>query len=310
MHKSTMICCLVAFLVGLAYGMQVEEPCRKDAYPPKESSKLDTYIVNLDLPPTERWQHIVHPHQQQLHELIGVIKELVPEKVINAVDMALGSILKWLPQPYADEIRGVATAANIPLGEAVLYNVFYEIFTACTSIVGQDEAGKLFHARNLDFGLLMGWDNANNTWAVTERLRPIMINVDYQKNGKTVYSAVHFIGYVGILTAVKKNMFTLTMNERFALDGGYVGMFEWLLGISKGRWMGFLTRDVMLNATSFTEAKNMLSNTELLAPAYFILGGTKSGEATIITRSRETAIDVLEHARNFNKYEQQGIQNI
>lgn len=27
------------------------------------------------------------------------------------------------------------------IGEAVLYNVFYEIFTACTSIVGQDKNG-------------------------------------------------------------------------------------------------------------------------------------------------------------------------
>lgn len=38
----------------------------------------------------------------------------------------------------------------------------------------------------------------------------------------------------------------------------------------------------------------MLANTTMLAPAYFILGGTKSGEATIITRSREKAIDILE----------------
>lgn len=26
-------------------------------------------------------------------------------------------------------------------------------------------------------------------------------------------------------------------------------MLEWLLGLTKGRWMGFLTRDVMLQAT-------------------------------------------------------------
>ena len=41
-------------------------------------------------------------------------------------------------------------------GEIVLYNIFYEIFTVCTSIVARNENGKMFHARNLDFGLFMG----------------------------------------------------------------------------------------------------------------------------------------------------------
>ena len=42
------------------------------------------------------------------------------------------------------------------LGEVVLYNIFYEASTACTSIIGQNENGQLLHARNLDFGLFMG----------------------------------------------------------------------------------------------------------------------------------------------------------
>jgi len=294
MSLSTKICVAVLFIVPIIYGINIEEPCRKDAYPPKKGSALPTVILNLDLPPTERWKAIVEPKAEELQALIEIIKDMVPSKVINYIDIALGSIIKWLPAPYGDEIRGVADAANMLLGEAVLYNVFYEIFTACTSIVGQDKNGKLFHGRNLDFGLFMGWDNKQNTWAVTEKLRPLMVNVDYQSGGKTVFKGVHFIGYVGILTAMKPSVFTLTMNERFALNGGYVGLIEWVLGLTKGRWMGFLTRDVMLNATSYSEAKQMLSDTPLLAPAYFILGGNKSGEASLITRSRAKAIDVLE----------------
>jgi len=42
---------------------------------------------------------------------------------------------------------------------------------------------------------------------------------------------------------------------------------------------------------SYQTAVSMLSNTEMLAPAYFIVGGTKSGEACIITRSREKTLD-------------------
>lgn len=270
---------------------KIEEPCRTDAYPPPENARIKTVILNLDASPEDRWTNIVAPMKEEMVDLIAIIKELVPVKVINFVDQYFPSIIEKLPEPYSGEVKGVAKASGLPLGEAILYNIFYEIFSACTSIVGEDESGKLYHARNLDFGLLMGWDNQNDTWAVTERLRRMMINVDYQSNGKTVFSAVHFAGYVGILTAVKQNAFTMTMNERFALDGGYVGILEWLLGISQGKWMGFLTRDTLLNATDYKTAVAMLSNTEMIAPAYFIVGGTKSGEACIITRSRQKTLD-------------------
>ena len=42
--------------------------------------------------------------------------------------------------------------------------------------------------------------------------------------------------------------------------------------------MGFLTRQVMENATSFQGAFDALNNTKMLAPAYFILGGNSSSE--------------------------------
>ncbi|XP_065668916.1 acid ceramidase isoform X2 [Hydra vulgaris] len=279
-------------LCTLISAMVINEPCKTDAYPPPKETKINSVVLNLNDPPFDRWTHIVGPKSEELADLIASIKELVPTKVIQLVDGALGDIIDWLPYPYSDEIKGIAKATGLPLGEAVLYNIFYEIFTACTSIVGHDDKGKMYHSRNLDFGLLLGWDRQNDTWLVTEKLRKLIVNVDYQKNGVTVFKATHFVGYIGILTAVKPKMFTLTMNERFGLDGGYVGLIEWVLGLTKGKWMGFLLRDVMENATSYSQAKDTLTNTVLLAPAYFILGGTQENEACVITRSRNAADDV------------------
>ena len=37
-----------------------------------------------------------------------------------------------------------------------VYNLFYEFFTVCTSVLARNEVGQLFHARNLDFGLFLG----------------------------------------------------------------------------------------------------------------------------------------------------------
>ncbi len=67
-----------------------------------------------------------------------------------------GGLADTLPAPFGDEIKGIANKTGIPLGEVVLYNIFYEVFTVCTSIVAQDTKGQLYHARNLDFGLFMG----------------------------------------------------------------------------------------------------------------------------------------------------------
>jgi acid ceramidase len=85
----------------------------------------------------------------------------------------------------------------------VLYNIFYEVFTICTSIVGTDPQGKVYHARNLDFGLLLGWDLNNDTWIISELLRPMIMNVNFTRGGVLKYRAVTFIGYVGIISGVK-----------------------------------------------------------------------------------------------------------
>ncbi len=82
-----------------------------------------------------------------------------------------------LPAPYGDEMKGISQASGLPLGklneilqldrklyfivfcylgEVVLYNIFYEVSSYCTSVVGQDQNGNIFHGRNLDFGGLMG----------------------------------------------------------------------------------------------------------------------------------------------------------
>ena len=74
-----------------------------------------------------------------------------------------------MPQPYQDELLGIANVTGINLGEIVLVNIFYEVNAFCTSIVAEDPSGKLYHARNLDFGLFMGWDYKNHDWALTQK---------------------------------------------------------------------------------------------------------------------------------------------
>nr|XP_046165519.1 acid ceramidase-like [Oncorhynchus gorbuscha] len=304
-HKMDRLCCLLLVSLSAVSAQFVPpytEECQTGMYPPKGPTfkgPVTWYTIDLDLPPSERWKLIITDKKAELVNMIQAIKDLanafVPSgKLIDLVDKDLPLIVNTLPYPFNEEIKGVATASGVPLGEVVLYNIFYEIFTVCTSLVAEDSNGNLIHGRNMDFGLFMGWDMKNRSWLITEKLKPLVVNIDFQRGNKTVFKSTNFAGYVGMLTGIKPHAFTLTMNERFSLDGGYIGIVEWILGNRDGMWMSFLTRSVLENATSYEEAKHLLAQTKLLAPAYFILGGNQTGQGCVITRSRVLSLDIWE----------------
>uniref|UniRef100_A0A9J7ZFC0 Acid ceramidase n=1 Tax=Cyprinus carpio carpio TaxID=630221 RepID=A0A9J7ZFC0_CYPCA len=240
------------------------EDCRSGMYPPKGPTygNVTWYTVNLDLPPSERWTQVIKDKNTELITMVRTIKDMAKGffngKLVNLVDEELPLIVDTLPQPFNEEIKGIAAVSGIPLGEITLFNIFYEVFTVCTSVV------------------------------------PLVVNVNFQRGNKTVFKSTNFAGYVGILTGIRPGEFSLTVNERFSVDGGYVGILEWILGWRDGMWMGFLTRKVLENATSYEDAKNQLSQTELLAPAYFILGGNGTGQGCVITRTRINTLDIWE----------------
>nr|XP_023406956.1 acid ceramidase isoform X2 [Loxodonta africana] len=249
------------------------EDCRKSTYPPSGPTyqgPVPWYTINLDLPPYKRW-----------HELMA---DKAPAP----------GLLGNLPSPYEEELKGIAAVTEIPLGEIISFNIFYELFTLCTSIITEDKEGHLLHGRNMDFGVFLGWNINNNSWVITEELKPLTVNLDFQRNNKTVFKATGFAGYVGMLTGFKPGLFSLTLNERFTMNGGYMGVLEWIWGKRDAMWIGFLTRSVLENSTSYEEAKNILTKTKILAPAYFILGGNQSGEGCVITRDRKVSLDVYE----------------
>ncbi|KAK2556113.1 Acid ceramidase [Acropora cervicornis] len=258
-----------------------DQECVTDAYPPEER-KLGWEVVNLDLPADQRYNDLAEKRTPQILNLLRFVKNftsfILHGKLFNFVDKDLGPLADTLPAPYGDEIKGLSKATGIPLGEVVLYNIFYEIFTVCTSIVAEDKTGNIFQARNLDFGLFLGWDVQNNTWMISEILRTLIVNIDYQRQEKTVFKSVTFAGYVGVISGMKPGVLTLTLNERFNIDGGYIGILEWILGKRTAKWTSFLSRDVLEKATSYEEARDMLINEEILAPVYYIIGGTKSGQ--------------------------------
>jgi len=262
----------------------------QDLYPPVVASPVPWYTISLDDPPETRWNKVAGDYATRITTLIKVMKEVVTglfgPNLIEWVDNNMGAWDKKLPEPYATEIASISNVTGIPLGEIVLYNIFYEVFTVCTSIVAQDNDNKLYHARNLDFGLFIGWDVNTHDWAVTEKLRDIIININWTRGGQTVYKSVNFAGYIGIYNGVKQNGFTITANERFSLNGGYLGIIQWLMDNSTASLMSLLVRETFEQVDTYQDAVTKLSITPIMAPVYYIVGGKNSGEGQIIVRAR------------------------
>ncbi|CAF0760601.1 unnamed protein product [Brachionus calyciflorus] len=288
-------------LSALSVLAKYEEICEQAKYPPDpKTSFVPTYVVNLDLPPSQRWVEISKIYQKPLAALVTYIKEFALEfspklqKIIDLIDNKLGKLADSLPAPYGEEIKGIANATNIELGELVLYNIFYEVFTLCTSIVGEDSKGNMYHARNLDFGLFLGWDVQNDTWMVSQLLRPLIINVNYTKGGQLQYKTVTFVGFVGVITGIKPNSFSISINERFGANGGYIGLFEWFLNINRNQaWTTFLARDVFENDNmDFDGVIKTLTNTPIIAPVYYIVAGPEKLQGAVVTRDRAKTVDV------------------
>ncbi len=58
--------------------------------------------------------------------------------------------------------------------------------------------------------------------------------------------------------------------------------------------MSMLSRQVMIECHDYKCAKEMLSQSKLIAGGYFILAGVNKEEGVIITRDRNTVLDYTE----------------
>ncbi|KAJ8777731.1 hypothetical protein J1605_001190 [Eschrichtius robustus] len=256
---------------------------------------VDQKLATSDLTLLQKEEHVllvILDHQAMTKLMVECQERTV--SVVGDPRWDRPGLLGNFPGPFEEEMKGIAAVTEIPLGEIISFNIFYEFFTICTSIITEDKEGHLLHARNMDFGVFLGWNVNNNTWVITEELKPLTVNLDFQRNSKTVFKAAGFAGYVGMLTGFKPGLFSLTLNERFSTNGGFMGVIEWILGKKDAKWIGFIIRSVLENSTSYEEAKTILTKTKILAPAYFILGGNKSGQGCVITRDRVQSLDIYE----------------
>jgi len=243
--------------------------------------------VNLDLAPNARWTEVCsnETFQQIAQYLVNTILSILPDggKELASIGQALNVL--YFPRDFAGEIRGCAKALGVDYGWATLLNLGYELSDACTSIVAQTPSGKIYHARNMDFWEGMGFTNS---------LRDLLIEVTYTKGGKTQYMSTGFAGYVGVLSGMKPNGFSISIDTRFYPEGLAQLFYEVIAAIEEknASLVSYLSRNVLANEHDFEAAIENLSQGLLIADVYYIVGGVSANQGAVISRNRINATDV------------------
>ena len=280
---------------GCQMSQATNYPPKLDPLPSGEAMAVEWHVVSLDEPPEERWLKVVKPHAKEIaavaNDCVKVVARILGN---NTLSRLLSGLDSHLPQYYASlpdddygkEIKAVARVVGIDESIMFLYSIVYTVFGACTSIVAENDDGSIWHARNLDFGLWPSFNfSGHNFWEMTALLRPMVINVDVQRGGRTVFQHTTFAGFLGVHTALKPGAFSLSIDSRFD-DHFDAGLLRYLLepGAHTGAEVTLLSRHVFETAGSYAEAFALLNATRLLGPAYVILGGVGRAEGAVITK--------------------------
>lgn len=255
---------LVPVLFGLALG---------DLAPP-------TINVSLDQDPEVRWKPLMDVYDPDyLREASAdVIDSTVPKWVHHAVIPIVTALEKYVPQPYAGEIRGIASLFKGSLADAIILNFAYEVTAFCTSIVAQDTKGHVYHGRNLDYPHPV--------------LRNLTININFLKDGKVAYQGTSFAGYVGLWTGQSPYKFTVSGDQR-----GSEHWWNWWKNVVSAFLfrrspVSWLVRETLEQAEDFLDAVMRLSKTPIITGVYYIVGGVRPREGVVITRDRTGPADI------------------
>ncbi|KAK5658030.1 hypothetical protein OQA88_2585 [Cercophora sp. LCS_1] len=172
------------------------------------------FTINLSTPPAHRYDHIVPSLLPVLtsadvtSQFNALLAFLLPNSplTLKAVTFLLQTLLRRVhSDEETAELRGLSRLTGLPMYLLVALNVMLDLLLGCTSggVRCSDGKGgtKIVHFRTLDWSM--------------DPLRNLVIELDYvtHEGGPVVATTIGYLGYVGILTGVRRGL-SLSLNFR------------------------------------------------------------------------------------------------
>merc|ERR1712137_58620 len=218
---------------------------------------VPTYKVDLDLPAEERWSEVIANNLQEIHGARTLIKQELKDLLgpfVNGLIDLLGGTVGSIANQFVllgKEVSGFAKATGLALVEVLILQFMYEAASCCTSIVINGPNGYPVHIRTMD------WE--------FDFLKALTIEVQFFKGGKPLFTTTTWPGYLGVLTGMKPNAFSVSVNFRIKGDSYLVNAGK---ALTRSWPIGFLVRDVLETDSTYEQAVGHLSGSGLIAPVY------------------------------------------
>lgn len=174
-----------------------------------EPDEPPRFIIDLSLPPEQRYLAVCSAFQDEISELVPLFDEVVGG-MLHFIP------LKWLhrfcrlflrgvcDKEEQAELMGISQATGVSMYLLVCFNVLLDLFMGCSSggaAVRAGKGSKMVHLRTLDWGM--------------PSLRRVVVQLDFvlERDGPVFASSITYAGYVGVLTGVREGL-SMSLNFR------------------------------------------------------------------------------------------------
>jgi predicted choloylglycine hydrolase len=226
------------------------------------TSKIKTYDIDLALPENKRWDEVIESEadaaKKLVDEAVEEIQSGVPDWMLSIGGWAINNMYHLFGGRYRQEIQAWADAFNLPMSTLTMLNCSYELSHVfggepygCTAGVMEYE-DELIHVRNMDWPL----------YGIGEVTRL------FHFQGRTHnFTTVGIPGFIGALSGMVhgKRPYSVTLN--WAPPDG-------LPSFDMGP--AFLLREVFETCRTIGEAIELLCETPLSAPVFFVVCGDRA----------------------------------
>ena len=168
--------------------------------PDEQSEAIPIYTIDLSLKPEDRYVELAKDFLPEISNLTALFDELVVSAELPFSTKTIHRVTRLLLRRVHDreqfrELRGISKVTGVEMYLLVALNVLLDLFMSCTSggakIRDGDEATKMVHFRTLDWGM--------------DALRKVVVHLEFvqKPGGPVIARSVTYVGFVGILTAVR-----------------------------------------------------------------------------------------------------------
>jgi hypothetical protein len=154
---------------------------------------------SIDISDPKCWNEIVIEHKKSILSIVELIRPLYSKYLL----LFKGSLFTYKLTGgivlFEQEIYEIAKILEISFAECLLFQITYELCSACTSAILQSD-NKYVHVRTMD-------------WEI-DQLRDITASFRVYNKDKYLFDSIGFVGCVGVFTGFKKDIYTISLNYR------------------------------------------------------------------------------------------------